>query len=85
MSFGAVFPWFVNIIDMSGIVGFVYVDSAAMAFGLTGLAFVPGLLRYRLLDMTPVAWARVIEEIDDFVFVLDRAGRIVAINPGIDV
>ena len=38
-----------------------YVDSAAMSFVITGLAFVPGLFRYRLLDLTPVAWAVVVD------------------------
>ena len=82
MLFGVLFPWVVNIIDMSRLFGFIYVDSAAMSFGVTGLAFVPGLFRYRLLDLTPVAWAAVVEGIDDPVVVIDPRGRIVESEPG---
>ncbi len=52
-----------------------------MAFAVTGLAFVPGLFRYRLLDLTPVAWAAVVEGMDDPVLVIDPEGRIVELNP----
>ena len=52
-----------------------------MTFGVTGLAFLPGLFRYRLLDLTPVAWAVVVEGIDDPVVVIDPWGRIVELNP----
>ena len=81
MLFGAILPWVINMIDMSQLFGFIYVDSAAMSFVVTGLAFVPGLFRYRLLDLTPVAWAAVVDGINDPVIVIDPAGRIVELNP----
>jgi PAS domain S-box-containing protein len=81
MLFGVIVPWVINIVDMSQIFGFIYVDSAAMSFVITGLAFVPGLFRYRLLDLTPVAWAAVVEGINDPVVVFDSSGRIVELNP----
>ena len=80
MLFGVIFPWVINIIDMSRLFGFIYVDTAAMSFGITGLAFVPGLFRYRLLDLTPVAWAVVVDGINDPVVVIDPSGRITALN-----
>ena len=81
MLFGVLFPWVVNIVDMSRLFGYIYVDSAAMSFGVTGLAFVPALFRYRLLDLTPVAWAAVVDRIDDAVVVIDPRGQIVVLNP----
>jgi signal transduction histidine kinase/ActR/RegA family two-component response regulator len=81
MLFGVLLPWVVNIIDMSQVFGFIHVDSVAIAFGVTGLAFLPGLFRYRLLDLTPVAWAAVVRGMDDAVIVIDRHGRIVELNP----
>ena len=39
------------------------------------------MFRYRLLDLTPVAWAAVVRGMDDAVFVIDRHGRIVELNP----
>src|SRR5262249_7098529 len=50
MLFGVLLPWVVNIIDMTQLFGFIHVDTVAMAFAVTGLAMVPGLFRYRLLD-----------------------------------
>ena len=81
MLFGLLLPWVVNIIDMSRVFGFIHVDSVAIAFGVTGLAFLPAMFRYRLLDLTPVAWAAVVRGMDDAVFVIDRLGRIVELNP----
>jgi signal transduction histidine kinase/CheY-like chemotaxis protein len=80
MLFGVTLPWVVNMIDMSHIFGFIHVDSAAMTFAVTGLLFLPGLFRYRLLDLTPVAWAVVVKGMDDPVVVIDVGGRIVELN-----
>jgi PAS domain S-box-containing protein len=80
MLFGVLLPWIVSVVDMSDAFGHFYIDLAAATFAVTGLAFVPGLLRFRLLDLTPVAWATVVERIDDAVFVIDGSRRIVAGN-----
>ena len=41
MLFGVLLPWVVSIIDMSQVFGFIHVDSVAIAFAVTGLAFLP--------------------------------------------
>ena len=81
MLFGVLLPWVVDIIDMAGMVRFIPVDLVSPTFALTGLSFLPGLFRFRLLDLTPVAWAVVVEGMDDPVVVIDRWARIVALNP----
>jgi len=81
LLFAVVLPWVASMIDMSQIFGWIYVDAAAMTFGVTGLAFIPGLFRYRLLDLTPVAWAAVVKGMNDPVVVMDPARRIVELNP----
>jgi signal transduction histidine kinase/CheY-like chemotaxis protein len=80
MLFGVLLPWIVNIIDMWRVFGFIHVDTAAMCFAVTGLAFLPGLFRFRLLDLTPVAWAAVVKGMNDPVIVIDPWGRIVDLN-----
>jgi signal transduction histidine kinase/ActR/RegA family two-component response regulator len=80
MLFGVLFPWVVNMVDMSGIFGYIHVDTAAMTFAVTGLAFLPGLYRFRLLDLTPVAWEVVIQGMSDPVVVFDPWARIVELN-----
>ena len=81
MLFGVLLPWVVNILDMSEVFGYIYLDITAIAFAVTGLAFVPGVFRYRLLDLTPVAWAAVVEGMNDPVIVIDPDGRVVDLNP----
>jgi PAS domain S-box-containing protein len=80
MLFGVLVPWVVNIIDMTRLFGFFHVDTVVLAFGVTGLAFLPAVFRYRLLDLTPVAWATVVRGMDDAVVVIDGRGRIVELN-----
>ena len=80
MLFGVALPWVVNMIDMSRIFGIWYTDTAAMTFAITGLAFLPALYRYRLLELTPVAWAAVVRGMNDPVVVIDPAGHIVELN-----
>ncbi|MFI5457596.1 MAG: histidine kinase N-terminal 7TM domain-containing protein, partial [Isosphaerales bacterium] len=81
LLFAVMLPWVASMIDMSQVFGWIYVDAAAMTFGVTGLAFLPGLFRYRLLDLTPVAWAVVVKGMNDPVVVMDPSGRIVELNP----
>jgi signal transduction histidine kinase/ActR/RegA family two-component response regulator len=81
LLFAVMLPWIVSMIDMSHIFGWIYVDAAAMTFGVTGLAFIPGLFRFRLLDLTPVAWAAVVRGMSDPVIVIDPSGRLVELNP----
>ena len=82
MLFGVLVPWVVSIIDMSQVFGFFYVDTAAATFAVTGLAFFPGLFRLRLLDLTPVAWAAVVERMNDPVVVIDALGPDRRVEPG---
>jgi signal transduction histidine kinase/ActR/RegA family two-component response regulator len=80
MLFGATAPWIVSIIDMSQVFGYIYVDATAATFAFTGLAFLPGLVHLRLLELTPVAWAAVVERMNDPVFVFDHGCRIIVLN-----
>jgi PAS domain S-box-containing protein len=80
MLFGVLLPWVVNIVDMGRVFGFIHVDTVAISFAVTGLAFLPGVFRYRMLDLTPVAWAAVVEGMDDPVLVIDSQGRICDMN-----
>jgi signal transduction histidine kinase/CheY-like chemotaxis protein len=81
MLFGVLAPWVVSIIDMTHALGVIYVDATAATFTFTGLAFLPGLARLQLLELTPVALAAVVQRMNDPVFVIDRLGRIADLNP----
>ncbi len=79
--FGAMAPWVVNAIFQAGFSPYPGVDLTATVFCLTGLAIVPGLLRYRILDLIPVARDAVFQVMREAVVVLDRLGRIIDLNP----
>jgi PAS domain S-box-containing protein len=80
MLFGVLTPWVVNAIDLSQLLGYIYVDTAAMTFTGTGLALLPALFRFRLLDLIPVAHDTVVRGMREAVVVLDPLGRIVDLN-----
>jgi PAS domain S-box-containing protein len=79
--FGALAPWIVNAIYQAGYSPYPGVDLTATVFSLTGLAIVPGLLRYGILDLVPVARDAVVQGMREAVLVLDRLGRIIDLNP----
>jgi PAS domain S-box-containing protein len=81
MLFGVLLPWTVDALDTVGVLTFVPVDLVSMSFAVTGLCFLPALYWFRLLDLTPVAWAAVVKLMDDPVIVIDTASRIAAVNP----
>jgi diguanylate cyclase (GGDEF)-like protein/PAS domain S-box-containing protein len=57
------------------------IDPTPFAFTITGLAFFWGFLRYRFLDLAPVARNVIFEVLRDAVLVLDPLDRIVDVNP----
>ena len=56
-------------------------DISPFAFALTGLTMAWAISRLGLLDLVPVARAKVIESISDSVLVFDAQSRLVEINP----
>ncbi len=78
---GVVTPWVGNAIYVSGRNPFHPFDSTPFAFVLTGYFLGYSILRYRLLNIVPVAHRVLIESINDAVMVLDSSNRIVELNP----
>ena len=81
MLFGVILPWAIEIIDMARMIPFIPIDLVSTTFVVTGLTFLPALFRFHLLDLPQVAWAIVIQGINDPVVVIDSRGRIVELNP----
>ncbi|MEO8397560.1 MAG: histidine kinase N-terminal 7TM domain-containing protein, partial [Chloroflexota bacterium] len=57
------------------------IDLTPFAFVITGLSFTWGLLRYRFLDLAPVARNTVIDSMTDGMIIIDLQERIVDLNP----
>lgn len=77
---GTGFPWLNSVIFISGLSPFPNVDNTPFSFTITGLAFTYALLRYRLLDIIPIARHVLIESMSDGVVVLDNHNRLVDFN-----
>lgn len=73
-------PWISNGIVIAGLLP-VHIDVTSVTFSISILILGWGFLRYRLLDIAPVAHRAVFESISDAVIVLDPDLRIVELNP----
>jgi PAS domain S-box-containing protein len=78
---GTLAPWIANIITVARLIPSLHLDLTPFAFILSGLSIGWALLRFGLLDITPVARDTIIESMSDGVIVLDAQDRIVDINP----
>ncbi len=78
---GTFAPWVANFLYISGLNPFPKLDLTTFAFTITGLSLGWSLVRFRLIDIAPVARDRVFEGISDAVLVVDARRRIVDINP----
>ncbi len=78
---GALIPWVVNILYVLGINPVPNLDLTPFALTVSGLIIVWGILRFRLLDIVPVAHDSVIEGMEDGILVLDPYDRILDFNP----
>ncbi len=78
---GLLFPWANSIIFVLGLSPFPNADNTPFSFTVAGLAFTYALLRYRLLDILPIARYVLIENMSDGVVVLDTQNRLVDLNP----
>lgn len=78
---GAAAPWFGNVAYITGISPFSGLDLTPFAFLFSGAAVSFGILRYRFLDIVPVARDAAVEGMKDAVIVADARGRVVDLNP----
>lgn len=73
-----VFP---NILYITGFSPIKTFDITPVFFGPSGLIMAWSILRYRMFDLIPLAWAAVIENMEAGVMVLDLHDRVLDINP----
>jgi two-component system, cell cycle sensor histidine kinase and response regulator CckA len=78
---GGLAPWLCNLIFLLDLGPMSYLDSTPFAFAVSGTAFMLGLVRFRLLDIVPVARDVVFQSMQDGVIVVDNDIRILDLNP----
>jgi PAS domain S-box-containing protein len=81
MILGAGFPFVANLIYTFWLKSIVSLDPTPFAMMVSGVFYAWGLFRLGLFDLLPVAGEVVLEGLQDGVMVLDRAGRVVYVNP----
>ncbi len=77
---GALVPWVINAMYLSGIRPFAHLDLTPFAFIITGLIASWGMFRFHLLDIVPVARDKLLESMRDGMLVLDVQNRILDLN-----
>ncbi len=81
LMIGCAAPWMSNIIFIFKLDLLPYFDLTPIAFSVTGIAFMWGILRYRVLDVVPIARDNVIQNMDDGVIIVDADHHILDLNP----
>ena len=81
MLIGMAFPWLANFMYIVKLNPFPTLDLTPIALTLANLFLSISFLRYRFMDLRPIARDSVFNAIKDGVMVLDHKERIVDINP----
>ena len=78
---GIFIPWIGNVMYVFAIRPFSDFDMTPVVFTVSGLAFSWGVFRYRLLDIVPIAYDLMLNNMQDAVFVFDSNQRLLDLNP----
>jgi signal transduction histidine kinase len=81
MLTGMAFPWAANFMYIAGLNPLPSLDLTPIALTLANLFLSISFLRYRFMDLRPIAQNSVFNAIQDGVVVLDNKERIIDINP----
>jgi PAS domain-containing protein len=76
----AVIPLVGNVIYLGRLLPFP-LDLTPIGFVIAMLIFGWSIFRYKLFDLIPVAYQKIVEKMPDLVVVLDASNRIVELNP----
>src|ERR1035437_6664221 len=77
---GSLAPMVGSVLYALGLDASVHADLSSIAFAIAGLIAAWAVLRFRLLDIVPVAWPALVDSLADAVLVLDPERRIAALN-----
>ena len=73
-------PWIANLAYLFGYRPMGHIDSTPFAFVLTVLMLSIGLVRFKLLDIIPIAREKVLEAMKEGLIVTDNVDRIIDLN-----
>jgi PAS domain S-box-containing protein len=76
----AFIPWFANLVYFLGFRPMGHIDITPFAFVITMFMLSVGFIRFRLLDIIPIAREKVLEAMKEGLIVMDYLDRIVDLN-----
>lgn len=76
----AFIPWLVNLLYLVGLRPHKHIDLTPYAFIVTSSLLAVGLLRFRLLNLIPIARDKIIEEMKTGMMVLDAQDIVIELN-----
>lgn len=79
----ALIPWIANLANLVGFKPMGHIDITPFAFILTVFMLSVGFIRFRFLDIIPIAREKVLEAMKEGLIVLDNLDRIVDLNRAI--
>lgn len=79
----ALIPWIANLANLVGFKPMGHIDITLFAFILTVFMLSVGFIRFRFLDIIPIAREKVLEAMKEGLIVLDNLDRIVDLNRAI--
>jgi signal transduction histidine kinase len=81
MLAGMLFPWIANLMYVLGMNPYRPLDPTPVVLTMTNVFLSVSFLRYRFMELRPIAYDSVFNAIKDGVVVLDNKERIIDINP----
>lgn len=76
----AFIPWIANLAYLMGFRPMGHIDSTPFAFIITAVAIGIGLVKFKLMDIIPIARDKVIDAMNQGLIVADSMGRIIDLN-----
>jgi len=74
-------PFIMNLILVFRVGSIGLIDPTPLALLFSGALILIGMVRFQLLDITPIANEQILENMRDGVIVIDIQGRIISVNP----
>lgn len=80
----AIFPFIGNIMYVFNLNPIPGMEWTPIAFSISGFLFMIGIIKYRLVDIIPVARRKLVETMKEGLLVLDKDNNIVDLNPAME-